>query len=780
MSLLPLVSASTSNEKPEILIIFVTFGLALGALTTHVLTRLPFELPYTVVVFLLGVVVAGIVNNTDLGDFGESAISWKHLDSELMLYLFLPVLIFGDAMSLKWHHVKGGFLQSLLLAGPGVLMGAYIMGAFVYYCLPFGWNWNLSMVFGSILAATDPVAVVALLKNAGASPKLTILIIGESLLNDGTAMVLFTLYYNLLKGDQYTTGDIVLFFFNMAIGSPLFGMAVGLVAVFWLSKANKMLNSDDTTIQIAITVCCAYLVFFVAQYEFEISGVLACCGAGVVFAWLSPPYILEHETMHHVWGFIEWTANTLIFLLAGLMIGSEVQKSITAKDWGYMVLLYLMLSLLRCFIIAVLYPALSRIGIKCNEKDAIFMCWAGLRGALSMALSIMVFSHTDELGLSTNDGDKVFFYVGGIASMTLFINATTATYVLQALGLLKDEQSPDAITIMSQVKQTLRQRSMEELMRLESDKYIVNLEGIAQYNSILNFQHQQPPQHPQQQGTRVRASVAALAMENLRRASFNRRGSQEDVQNELLMYCRTMFLDCVRVQYWQYIEEGKMPREALLTQCLLYSIDNALDRVHKTRLRDWKWLKNEMVLSPSIKGVGEVLQSCCPAGFALHDFGDVAVTKNIYLRVYILTNFIDAHESAQRKFLEFLGEEGEGEEGSGGAGAGSGSGDESRSFEQKIVVEESKSSVREARGLLMSIDPDVVSSIISQQAGRVLLNKQVGFVKEMLEEGLLHPRSAEFFFTQINSDLNRLDNIQHRVFRCCCCSPLLMSLFYSL
>jgi hypothetical protein len=95
------------------------------------------------------------------------------------------------------------------------------------------------MLFGSILSATDPVAVVALLKDAGASPKLTILIIGESLMNDGTAMVLFTLYLNIMKGDDYSVGDIVLFFVEETLGAPLLGMAFGLLAVWCLSKVNR-------------------------------------------------------------------------------------------------------------------------------------------------------------------------------------------------------------------------------------------------------------------------------------------------------------------------------------------------------------------------------------------------------------------------------------------------------------------------------------------------------------------------------------------------------------
>lgn len=307
------------------------------------------------------------------------------------------------------HHVKGGFPQSLLLAGPGVIIGAFVMGYFVYYVIPVDWNWNLCMVFGSILAATDPVAVVALLKSAGASPKLTILIVGESLMNDGTAMVLFTLYFNMLKGDSYSGGDIILFFMKMAIGSPLFGMCSGFVSIYWISLLNKPLSSDDVTCQIAITICCAYLTFFIAEYEFEMSGLLATCGAGVAFAWLAPPLILEHESMHHVWGILEWGGNTLLFLLAGVIIGKETLDVISFMDWVYLFVLYLFLLLLRAVIIAMLYPILCNVGLKCDRQDAKFMAWAGLRGALGMALALIVQSNrtAGEADISKNDASKV-------------------------------------------------------------------------------------------------------------------------------------------------------------------------------------------------------------------------------------------------------------------------------------------------------------------------------------------------------------------------------------
>ena len=197
------------------------------------------------------------------------------------------------------------------------------------------------MMFGAIVSATDPVAVVALLKDAGASPKLTILIIGESLMNDGTAMVLFTLFYDLMKGESYSASDVILFFIEETIGSPFLGIAFGLVAAYCLSKVNRPLSSIDTTVQTAITVCCAYLVFFTAQFSCHISGVLACCGAGLMLSWLAPPLFLEPQTLHNIWSFVEWVGNTLIFLLAGLIMGgTKEDSSLKPVDILYTFLLY--------------------------------------------------------------------------------------------------------------------------------------------------------------------------------------------------------------------------------------------------------------------------------------------------------------------------------------------------------------------------------------------------------------------------------------------------------
>jgi NhaP-type Na+/H+ or K+/H+ antiporter len=321
----------TSNSDAQVVVLLFMFvGLAAGVVIQQILTRTSNKViaavPYTVVLFLIGLGMAGYSKSFSSDEFNQSLNDWVRIDADLMLFIFLPPLVFGEAMSLNWHHWKMLFSSSLLLAGPGVIIGTLIFGMFVKILLPYGWSWTLCLCFSSVLAATDTVAVLSIMQNAGASPKLTILIVGESLLNDGTGMVCFELFLQLLKSPNAEIWSIatLTLILKLLVGSVFFGLIIGLITVRWLRSINRPLKDIDSESQIAITMIIAYLTFYVSQHVLEISGLLSLVSAALMLAWLAPPIILNKETMHHIWGFIEWTFNTIIFLLAGLIIGHRV------------------------------------------------------------------------------------------------------------------------------------------------------------------------------------------------------------------------------------------------------------------------------------------------------------------------------------------------------------------------------------------------------------------------------------------------------------------------
>jgi NhaP-type Na+/H+ or K+/H+ antiporter len=555
------------------------------------------------------------------------------------------------------------------------------------------------------------VAVLAQMKNAGASAKLTIVIVGESLMNDGTAAVLFTLFFNIFLGDKYSAGDIIGFFFAEALGSALFGIAFGLFIVRWLRSANNSLHEVDVTIQIAITICCAYLIFFLAQYELEISGLLACYSAGLMLAWLAPPIILSRETMHNVWGMIEWIGNTLIFLLAGLIIGHRTLNHVYPIDWLYMFLLYVFLMIIRAMVIAMMFPWLN-----CTVKEAVFMSWAGLRGALSMALALIV-ENTRGSSLDEAESSRFFFYIGGMAALTLLINATFARTVLDYLQL-EDDNAVEKELVVSQIKKRLKKKMERVLTEMAKDLNMgaEDLEQVRLSCSLLTsfgmddlyrdteggggvastaatslaaaFGGLQLPGSPTRLASEASASYRSRSKSNAtqdsgsvepegrrrlksaaerrqsrvvhasRLLSMAHRGLGAVIIPDLLAYVRAIFLEIVRVRYWHLIEAGKLPRLSHSAQFLLYSIDVALDSVRRDSFEDFKMIRRFRETQPWSVYFLSLLDSALPhwecLGFLSRTLGRLE-SRHEKRVVYMLTSFIEAHEHAQSKIHAFIG-----------------------------------------------------------------------------------------------------------------------------
>ena len=279
MNVFPAFLASSGGHDYLYGLFFLIVALVIGAATRQFLKKVP--LPFTVLLLLIGLAMGSLnreygphgshhaddaitLETHEHGFFGElwaktvdtlsGAITWGgDLDGHLILYVFLPILIFEAGFALDVHTFKKSFLNAFYLAGPGIVTSTVMTGlAFYGLVAAFGdpggvlaeWSveagafiWLSSMLFGAVVSATDPVAVVALLKELGASKKLGTLIEGESLLNDGTAIVAFVLLFGVVTGSQVMvteTGDfdLVGFLGNTAVGFGKIGAAGGLLGSF--------------------------------------------------------------------------------------------------------------------------------------------------------------------------------------------------------------------------------------------------------------------------------------------------------------------------------------------------------------------------------------------------------------------------------------------------------------------------------------------------------------------------------------------------------------------
>jgi len=171
------------------------------------------NIPYTVALLVIGLIVGFIErylpseqNSSLLSDIVTSVST---IDPHLILFLFLPTLIFESAFAIESHLFRRTFTQISLLAVPGLILSTLLTAVMVKYLFPWDWSWPLALMFGALISATDPVAVVALLKEISSRKRLETLIEGESLLNDGTAIVMFTLFYTMITVTNSSSFDLL-------------------------------------------------------------------------------------------------------------------------------------------------------------------------------------------------------------------------------------------------------------------------------------------------------------------------------------------------------------------------------------------------------------------------------------------------------------------------------------------------------------------------------------------------------------------------------------------
>merc|ERR1719201_2047559 len=367
-SLAPMEHAHEHVHTAEIVLMFLFVALALGLFTLHFLSRFAPSVPYTSILFVEGLVMGmchASQRNKNHGAMHKSITMWENMDPHLLFFTFLPVLVFGDAMNFNPHIFNKCFGQVMILACPGVVLGTVLTAGVAMYILPYGWDLPVSFAFGAILSATDPVAVVALFKTLGVSPKLTMLISGESVCNDGTAVVIFLLFYKIALGGTFTTYKMATFLGNMTAVGPVLGALLGIITVTWIGFARNKHAEEDNTVQVMLTILCAYVSFYLAETVFATSGVLTCVAAATVVGRVGLQRISHLHTVEVVWHVFEYVANTLIFILAGLIMGGivvERQDVITQQDYLWLFFLYLILLVIRGIVVFSCFPLLRVMG----------------------------------------------------------------------------------------------------------------------------------------------------------------------------------------------------------------------------------------------------------------------------------------------------------------------------------------------------------------------------------------------------------------------------------
>jgi CPA1 family monovalent cation:H+ antiporter len=297
---------------------------------------------------------------------------------EILFDALLPPLLFEAALALRWDELRRQLPVVLTLASVGVALSGAVTAAGMHYLA--GWAWQSALVFGALIAATDPVSVIAAFREAKAQGRLPLLIESESLFNDGTAAVAFGVALTLAAG-QGISGWAVAAALVVAIGGALVcGAATGFAALMLAGR------TEDHLVELTVTTVAAYGSFLMAE-RLGFSGVVAVIAAGLAmgnsrrFGGLSER---GREAVLAFWEYAAFAANSLIFLLIGMQ---EAGQNFAAA-WKPTVVALGLVMLGRAATVYPLCGLFGRSALRVSPWHQHALFWGGLRGALALALAL--------------------------------------------------------------------------------------------------------------------------------------------------------------------------------------------------------------------------------------------------------------------------------------------------------------------------------------------------------------------------------------------------------
>ncbi|MFO1038782.1 MAG: cation:proton antiporter [Geminicoccaceae bacterium] len=425
--------------------------LALIALMPPVAARL--RVPYTVLLAALGIVLGLALQSVRgpgvegvekpifdlLEQFGGLPFS-----AEIFLWVFLPILLFETALSLDGRELVRDLGPVLVLAVLAVVVTTALGGIAVWSVS------SMSLVAGllvaSIIATTDPIAVVAIFREVGAPRRLTALVEGESLLNDAAAIALFSALLSVVIGASELHVDEMCeeFIWDFLAGA-LVGMVLGRIAALLVSRLDQ-----GGPAEVTLSVALAYLTYAFAEHYVHASGVVAVVLAGLVFGTVGRNRVATREwlSVTSIWAQLGFWASSLVFVLASMLVPNTMATA-TAEDWLTLAALIAAALVARALTLFGVLPVLSffRWAQPIGWQYKLVILWGGLRGAVTLALALAV---SENNNVPPDVQHFVQVVSTGFVLFTLLVQATSLRPLIRVLGL----------TRLSPVEQILRERAL--------------------------------------------------------------------------------------------------------------------------------------------------------------------------------------------------------------------------------------------------------------------------------------------------------------------------------
>ncbi len=365
------------------------------------------RLPYTA-----GLVIMGL---------GLTFFSPRELEisPELIMGIFVPPLLFEASFHIRFEDLRRDFGLIMLLAIPGVILTTGLVGVAIQWGT--GMAMSTALVFGALIAATDPVAVVALFKQLGVPKRLQIMMEGESLFNDGTAIVMFGLMLDIAVKGRFVFTESLVDFVRIAGGGVFVGVVLGFIA------AQAVRRISDPLVETAITTILAFGAYLLAE-DAHVSGVLAVVMAGMVSGNVSPRGMspTTRIVVNNFWEYGAFLANSLLFLIIGLT--TDLQDLLA--NWQAIGVAILAILGAR----AVSIYGFSSLAKDVPQKWKHILYWGGLRGAIVLALAL-------SLPIDFPERERLLAMAFGVVLFTLLVQGFSMDALVKKMSLVERTES---------------------------------------------------------------------------------------------------------------------------------------------------------------------------------------------------------------------------------------------------------------------------------------------------------------------------------------------------
>jgi monovalent cation:H+ antiporter, CPA1 family len=391
-------------EELIVILLLIASGVA-------VVTR-RWRLPYTVGLVLIGFVIT--LFNPQRVEFTP----------QIIMLLLVPPLIFEAAFHIRIDDLRNDFWLIVLLAVPGVLLTTFLVGWLVSWGT--GLALQAALVFGALIAATDPIAVVALFRRLGAPHRLQVVLESESLLNDGTAIVMFGIMISTALQGNFDLRQGISQFITVSGGGVLVGLILGLS----ISQFTKRI--DEPLVETTLTTALAFGSYLLAE-SLHVSGVLAVVTAGIISGNTSQETMSASTRLvvYNFWEYAAFVANSFIFLLIGLAIDiNSLFENWQAIVWA------ILAALVARFVSTY---AFSLFGREISAKWKPILFWGGLRGAITLALALSL----PEEGIFISERGRLQAMAFGVVLFTLLVQGFSMNWLVKRLRLIVRSPAQD-------------------------------------------------------------------------------------------------------------------------------------------------------------------------------------------------------------------------------------------------------------------------------------------------------------------------------------------------